>query len=70
MQKQQQKRGMKKNCYYTIFCSHKIHKIENYFIFKMLKKIIWTNFQRIIELFTQKNCQQALKNMGLGSGIW
>jgi hypothetical protein len=27
---------------------------------------IWANFQRIIELFTQKNC---LKNMGLGSGI-
>ncbi len=31
----------------------------------MLKKIIWANFQRIIELFTQK----ALKNMALGSGI-
>jgi hypothetical protein len=26
----------------------------NYFIFKMLKKKIWANFQRIIELFTQK----------------
>jgi hypothetical protein len=29
-----------------------------------LKKI-WANFQRIVELKTQK----ALKNMGLGSGI-
>jgi hypothetical protein len=23
------------------FCSHKLHKIENYFIFEMLKKKIW-----------------------------
>jgi hypothetical protein len=37
-----------------MFCSHIFHKIENYFIFEMLKKIIWANFQRIIELFTQK----------------
>jgi hypothetical protein len=26
----------------------------NHFIFEMLKKKIWVNFQRIIELFTQK----------------
>ncbi len=26
----------------------------NYFIFEMLKKKIWANFQRIIELFTKK----------------
>jgi hypothetical protein len=26
----------------------------NYFIFEMLRKKIWANFQRIIELFTQK----------------
>jgi len=26
----------------------------NYFIFEMLKKKIWANFQRIIELFTEK----------------
>jgi hypothetical protein len=36
------------------FLSQKFDKIENYFIFKMLKKKIWANFQRIIELFTQK----------------
>jgi hypothetical protein len=36
------------------FCSHKFHKIVNYFIFEMPKKKIWANFQRIIELFTQK----------------
>jgi hypothetical protein len=34
--------------------SHKFHIIENVFIFEMLKKKIWANFQRIIELITQK----------------
>jgi hypothetical protein len=29
-------------------------KLKNYFIFEMMKKKIWANFQRIIELFTQK----------------
>jgi hypothetical protein len=37
-----------------LFCSHKFHKIESYFIFELLKKKIWANFQRIIEVFTQK----------------
>jgi hypothetical protein len=37
------------------FCSHKFHKIEYYVIFEMLKKKIWANFQRIVEVFTQKN---------------
>jgi hypothetical protein len=41
IQKQQQKR-------------HKFHKIANYFSFEVLKKKIWANFLRIIELFTQK----------------
>ncbi len=50
------------------FC-HNFHKIENYFSYEEQKKKVWANFQRIIELFTQKNCQQVLKNMGLGSGI-
>jgi hypothetical protein len=46
-------RGEKISCH-TFFCIHKFHKIEHYFIFGMLKKKIWANFQRIIELFTQK----------------
>ncbi len=50
---QQQKRGVKKNCCHTFFCSHKFHIIGNYLIFEMLKKKIWANFQIIIELFTQ-----------------
>jgi hypothetical protein len=37
-----------------LFCSHKFHKTESYIIFEMLKKKIWANFQRILEVFTQK----------------
>jgi hypothetical protein len=54
IQKQQQKRGVKKNLLSYLFCSHKFHIIEHYFIFELLKKKIWANFQRIMELFTQK----------------
>ncbi len=62
IQKQQQKRGVKKICCHNFLCSHKFHKIANYFSFEVLKKKIWANFQRIIELFTQKI-------VNLGSGI-
>ncbi len=54
IQKQQQKRGAKNFFCHTFWCSHKFHKIENYFSFEVLKKKIWANFQRIIKLFTQK----------------
>jgi hypothetical protein len=37
-----------------LFCSHKFHKIVNYFLFEILKKTIWPNFQRIIELLPKK----------------
>jgi hypothetical protein len=37
-----------------LFCSHKLHKVKYYVIFEMLKKKIWANFQRIVEVFTQK----------------
>jgi hypothetical protein len=33
IQKQQQKRGVKKISCQTFFCSHKFHKIVNFFIF-------------------------------------
>jgi hypothetical protein len=51
IQKQQQKRGVKKN----------------YLIFEILKKKIWAIFKRIIELFTQKisQCSQN-KGFGSG----
>jgi hypothetical protein len=66
IQKQQQKRGVKKIFCHTFLCSHKFHKIENYFSFEVLKKKIWANFQRIIELFTQK---LALSSQKFGFGI-
>jgi hypothetical protein len=47
-------RGEKKFFYHTFFCSHKFHKIEYYVFFEMLKKKILANFQRIVEVFTQK----------------
>ncbi len=46
--------GWKKICCHNFLCSHKFHKIANYFSFEVLKKKIWPNFQGIIELFTQK----------------
>jgi hypothetical protein len=46
--------GRKKICCHNFICSHKFHQIANYFCFEVLKKKIWVNFQRIIELFTQK----------------
>ncbi len=63
IQKQEQKRkGVKKNLLlYLFFCSHKCHKIVNYFIFEMQKKKIWVNFQRIIEPFTQKTVTKLSK---------
>jgi hypothetical protein len=52
-----------KNLLSYLFGSHKFHKIVYYFIFEMLKKKMWANFQRIIELFTPK----MLTNL---SNIW
>ncbi len=58
--------GWKKICSHTLFYSHTFHKIENYFIYERLKKKIWANFQRIIELFTQK---LSLSSQKYGFGI-
>ncbi len=46
--------GWKKFVVRPFFCGHKYHKIENYYIFKLVKTKIWTSLQRIIEFFTQK----------------
>jgi hypothetical protein len=61
IQKQQQKREVKKISCHTFLCSHKFHKIVNYFSFEVLKKKIWANFQRNIELFTKKIVKKLLK---------
>ncbi len=50
------------------YVATKFNKIVNYFNFEVLKKKIWANFQRIIELFTKK-LPKTLQNMVLGSGI-
>jgi hypothetical protein len=57
-------RGEKIFCH-TFLCSHKCHKIEHYFSFEVLKKKIWANFQRIIELLPQKIVTKPQK-YGLG----
>jgi hypothetical protein len=59
---------VKKNCCQTLFCSHKFHNTENYFVFELLKKKIWAKFQRIIELlnFMQK---LSLSSQKYGFGI-
>jgi hypothetical protein len=36
-------------------------KIVNYFSFEVLKKKIWANFQRIIEIFTKNIVKKLLK---------
>jgi hypothetical protein len=44
----------KKISFHNFLCSHRFHKIANYFSFEEIKKKIWHNFQRTIELFSQK----------------
>jgi hypothetical protein len=68
IQRQQQKTGVKKIFCQTIFCNHKFHKTQYYFIFDMLKKKIWPNFPRIIEVFTQKILSPSPQKYGFG--IW
>jgi hypothetical protein len=56
---------------HTFLSSHKFHKSVHYFSFEVLKKKIWANFQRIIELFAQKIVTKLSKVWvwDLGSGI-
>ncbi len=55
IQNSTKERGEKKLVVITFYVQ-KFHKIANYFSFELLKKKIWANFQRIIELFNP-NCQ-------------
>jgi hypothetical protein len=54
IQKQQQKRGMKKFCCPIFFCGQKYKKIVNYLIFELVKKTMWATSQRIIEFLPKK----------------
>ncbi len=71
IQKQQQKRGEKKiSCHTgTFLCSHKFHKIVNILVLKWWRKKNVGQFSKNYRTFYQKNCQKALKNMVLESGI-
>jgi hypothetical protein len=59
-------RGDKKIVVIPFFWSHKFHKIQKLFIFEMLKKKIWANFQRIIEFLPKK---LSLSSQKYGFGI-
>jgi hypothetical protein len=48
-----ERQGWKKLAVIPFFWSHKFHKIELFYFWNVDEKI-WANFQRIIELFTQK----------------
>jgi hypothetical protein len=61
-------RGEKKLIVIPFLCSRKFHKIVNYFSFEVLKKKIWANFIRIIELFTEKIVKKLLKIWSWDSG--
>ncbi len=54
-------RGEKKLVVIPFYLATNFTKIVNYFSFEVLKKKIWVNFQRIIELFTQKIVKKLLK---------
>jgi hypothetical protein len=43
------------------YVATKSNKIINYFSFEVIKKKIWANFQRIIELFTKKIVKKLFK---------
>ncbi len=68
IQKQQQKRGVNKFCCHIFFVATNFTKFKIILFLKCRGKK-FGKFQKIIEIFTQKNSQKALKNMGLGSGI-
>ncbi len=53
--------GWKKISCHNFLCSQKFHKIAHYFSFDELKKKMWANFQRTIELLTQKIVNKLAK---------
>ncbi len=54
IQKQQQKRGVKKIFLHTFYVATNFTKLNIILVLKCRRKKVWANFQRIIELFTQK----------------
>jgi hypothetical protein len=58
-------KGEKKLDVKPFYVATKFYKIVNYFSFEVIKKKIWANFLRIIELFTKKLSKSSSK-YGLG----
>ena len=56
IQNSTKERGEKKLVVITFYVAKNFTKLQIIFSFELLKKKIWANFQRIIELFNQ-NCQ-------------
>jgi len=54
---------VKKTSCHTFLCSHKFHKIVNYFGFEVFKKKFLGQFSKNYRTFYQNNCQKARKNM-------
>ncbi len=54
-------RGEEKLDVKPFYVATKINKVVHYFSFEVLKKKIWANFQRIIELFTKKIVKKLFK---------
>jgi hypothetical protein len=54
-------RGEKKLDVKPFYVATKFNKIVNYFSFDVLKKKMWANFQRIIELLTKKIVKKLFK---------
>jgi hypothetical protein len=65
IQKQQQKRGVKKICYHTFLCVHKFHKIENHFSFESVKEKNLGQFSKNYRTFYPKIVTK-LSKMGFG----
>ncbi len=71
IQKQHKRERRKKLDVKPFYVAIKFNKIVYYFSFEVLKKKIWANFQRIIELFTKKIVKKFFKiwSWDPGSGI-
>ncbi len=62
-------RGEKKFDVKPFYVATKFNKIVNYFSFEVLKKKIWANFQRIIELFIKKIVKKLFKIWSWDPGV-
>jgi hypothetical protein len=60
------KKDKEKKIVIYLSCSHKFYKIINYFIFEQVQRKMGSHRQKVF----YQNGYYALKNMGLGSGVW